>query len=623
MATIETAEKGEENKEEERVKTKLSSLTEDQRKNIVTKWVKKFKRDRDFRKPYQEKWLRMWKLYRAFRDKTNYAYDTNLMPPIAFEIVETVKPRLAAAKMNVRILPRFKKDLKSTSLESWDDKIKYDLDHMGFADKKIDWVTSQLIFGNGVIQLMWKGEDPFMSMPDLWLFYPDSEATSLNDSRHESLLVYKRKEIIEEEEEKRGANKLYENLDKVANKKITDDPRKERYEINTKKMGQVAKGGEEEGSTSEEKMEEEKLELIQIWDHEEDLLMVIANQTELIRYEETPYLNINQGRLFIDLPDHSVPWELWAIGHIEPVETTILEIADSRNQAMDDIVFNLDPIRKIRKASHLKADDIKYEPGAVWLLDKADDAVVERPPDISREWIDKDEVLRREIQTTLAISEYAMGLPKSAQEAQGKVELLLMQTSIRFSLLLRQLEIAMTQIVNNLIGLNSEFLTEDKEYRLIGKEIDFKTFTQKDKEIQVDAIVEIDPAPDDTPEKKKEDVLRLYRIFVAEDKPDPANPEELAQWKTKKRTLQKMILEEFGKEQYEDLIIGLEKKEKTEEAVPAANPQTPPEMPIIPGAGPMIPAAPGTAPMPAAIPQDQSRIKEILKKIPLLNRITK
>lgn len=586
---------------------------------LVEKWKKRFNRAENFRKPKQQAWLRFYKLYRAYKDKTSYAYKTRLMPPIAFEIVETVKPRLSSAKMNVRILPRGKNDIDSPAIESWDDLIKYDLDAIKFDDRKIDWINSSLIYGNGVAGLTWNpGEeedgDPYLEIQDLWLFYPDPEATSFQDSKWEIVQLFKTNEQLKKEEEKRGENKIYKNLEGLENKKITNDPRKERYEINTKKMGQIDIGGTTKegeplsGTSTDEKMEEEQVELWQIWDHEEDKLIVIANREKLLREDENPYLKINGGRIFIDLPDHALLWELWAIGHIEPVETTIHEVADSRNQAMDNITFNLDPIKKVRKDAHLTADDLITGPGAIWELKRADDVITERPPDISKEWIEKDEVLRREIQTALAISEYAMGLPKGPQEPMGKVELLLMQTNIRFSLLLRQLEIAMTQLVNNLIELNDEFLTEDKAYRLIGDEVSFKDFKQDDKKIKVDAIVEIEAKVEKTPEQRKVEAIELYKIFVAEDKPDPEDVEAIKQWKIRKRALQKVILEQFDMEQYEDLILG--PKEKVEKKAP----ELPPELP------PAIPAAPTPGVIPPEMP---AGIKGLIAKIPLLNRIVK
>lgn len=605
----------------------------DEETKLIEKWKKRFEKAKNFRRPYQQAWLRYYQLYRAYKSRTKYAYGTKLMPPIAFEIVETVKPRLTGAKMNVRILPRSKEDINSPSLEKWDDLIKYDLDTIEFSRKKKHWIGSTLKYGNGIVQLTWNpGEeedgDPDLEVQDLWLFYPDPEATDLQkDSKYEIVLLYKKKEQILKEEEARGENKLYKNLECVDNKKITDDPRRERYQINTKKMGQIdvgettAEGESKSGTGLTEKIQEEAVELWQIWDHEEDRLIVIANQAVLIRDDENPYLNINNGRVFIDLPDHILEWELWAIGHLEPVETTIHEIADSRNQAMDDIVFSLDPIRKTRKDAHLTADDIVYEPGAIWELKRADDVITERPPEVSRAWLEKDEVLRREIQTSLALSEYAMGLPKSTTEPMGKVELLLMQTNIRFSGLVDQFSDSMTRVVNNLIELNQEFLTKDKAYRLIGDEVSFKEFKQEDKKVKVDAIVEIAPKVEKSPEQRKIEAIELYKIFVAEDKPDPGDAEAVKQWRTRKRTLQKMILEEFGKEQYEDLILGIEKKEeeKASKEAPAGPPAEAPASPI--GMPPGMPPGAPTESPPIAIPP--TGIRGLITKIPLLKRIVR
>jgi len=621
--------------EKEEKQTGLAGMSDEDRKEIVEKWNKRFKKSKDFITPYREKWLRMYKLYRAYRDESKYAYQTNLLPPIAFEVVETVKPRLSAAKINVRIIPREKNDINSESLNAWDDLIKYDFDVTTFSDTKIDWINSTLQFGDGILGLVWKNSkdekndgDPFMWVQDLWLFFPDPEATDLQkDSRYEIILSYKTKSELEKEESERGESKIYLNLENVSDKMITDDPRKERYSINTKKMGQIATGKAGEGTETDDKMADvKKLELLQIWDHEYDRLIVIANQTELIRYEDNPYKPINKGRIFIQLSDHSVLWDLWSIGHIEPIETTINELADSRNQAMDDIVFTLDPIRKVRKDSHIKADDIVYAPGAVWELKRADDVVTERPPEVSREWIAKDEILRKEIQSSLAISEYAMGMPQGKQEAMGKVQLLLMQTNIRFSVLVRQLETAITKLVNNLIELNQEFLTEEKSYRLVGKEVAFKDFKDEDKKVIVDAIVDIEPQVEKTPDQRKDEIFMLYKIFIAEDKPDANDLNEVERWKVRKKVLQKMILEACDKEQYEELILGLEdQKEKVEEKVvePAPIPSA-----VQPGGVPVVPQG-QTQPI-ALIPRmggqgeavPQSPPGEALgAKIPFLKRI--
>ncbi|MCA9372458.1 hypothetical protein KC726_06330, partial [Candidatus Woesebacteria bacterium] len=87
--------------------------------------------------------------------------------------------------------------------------------------------------------------------------------------------------------------------------------------------------------------QEKQLELWECWDYEEDQLVVIANGEVVIRDDENPYLDVNNGHIFVDLPDMSLLWEFWATGHVEPVESTIMEIADLRNQRMDDVVLML------------------------------------------------------------------------------------------------------------------------------------------------------------------------------------------------------------------------------------------------------------------------------------------
>lgn len=565
----------------------LDDMTEEEQQSIVTAWVKKFNRSDENRRPYLANCLRWYKLYRALREKTNYAYDTSLMPPIAFEIVETVKPRLAAANINTHIFPRMEDDIDSPSLKAWGDLVKYDLDITDFKNKKIDLISAVLEFGFVVAMVAWKagcdGEDgdPDLIIWDLWLTYWDPETTDLSvDSKYEIFRAFKTKESILREEKKRKI-KLYntENLKKLNNKTI-DDPRKERYEINTKRMGMITAANKvqpaDAGDNTGEKIQDQKLDLYQIFDHEYGKLIVIGNGEQLLRYEDTPYARVNKGRICLNMVDHKVPWELVGIGHIEPVESTIYEIADSRNQAMDDITMFLDPIIKIKKGSGVTKDDIIFGPGEVWELRNTNDVTIERNSEISRVWVEKDNILHKDIQTALAISEYAMGLPQSTQEPGNKVELLLLQTNIRFSLLLQQFESFMTKLVNILIEMNQEFLTQEKAFRLLGDkfEAQFKKFAARDKDVKVDAIVEIKPKPSQTPQQEKAELLGMYKLFVTDERPDGNNPQEVISWKKKKRVFQKMILEKTDYNQYADEILGPNiEEESVRQQDPIPNPE--------------------------------------------------
>jgi len=617
---------------EEKITTPTEYSPTEAEEKLIAKWKKRFKRAKEFHDPYRAKWLRLYKLYRALREQSNYAYKTRLMPPIAFEIVETVVSRLGSAKRKTRILPREKKDIESKSLQSWDDLVNYDFDIIDLVKKLPMWTHSSTLFGNGIVKLAWKVEketgedgkpvilfdDPNMSIVDLWDFLPSDETTDLQEDCPWLIhRIIKPKARIKKEEEARGENKIYKNLEYVEDKKV-DDWKKERYEVNTLKMAQIAGGEQNENQQAqgesiklEEKSKDEKqTEIWECWDFEENKLVVIMNQEILTRDDENPYLKVNKGRIFVDLPDMPLNWEFWATGHLEPVETTIHEIADLRNQRMDDVVLMLDPVVKIKKDSGISKDDIIFGPGEIWELRRTDDAVIERPPEISLMGINEDKLMRDEISRTLALGEYMQGMPQSGDEPMGKVAMLLGQSNLRLGMNANRIGTALTQVANILIDMNREFIDKDKLYRIVGEEVEFKEFKTADKKVKVDAIVEVEPIIPPDKQARIAEIFLLYDKFVAEDKPDPNNPDEVKQWQRRKRAIQEMILEELDKEQYKELMLGKEEEEPSEaakeEKQPAEAPVSPP-VGTLPPEGGMMPAAGG--------------IRQRLQKIPLLGRM--
>lgn len=606
---------------EEKISTEKNYQPTPEEEKLLTKWKARFKRAKEFREPYQAKWLRMYQLYRAYQRKQNYAYNTRLMPPIAFEIIKTVVSRLATAKRKTTIIPRHQEDVNSKSLGSWGNLVNYDFDIIDLIKRLPNWIESSVLYGNGIVKLAWKVlsrngkvvyDDPTMGLVDLWELLPAPETVDDLQDGCPWLIhrIVKRKEKIEKEENARGEDKIYKNLE-FCEPKIVEDWKRERYEINGKKMSQVDGGTKRDGG--EEKIvpaksdTEKQLELWECWDYEEDKLVVICNGEIVIRDDENPYLGVNNGHIFVDLPDMPLLWEFWATGHIEPVETTIYEIADLRNQRMDDVVLMLDPVVKIRKDSGITKNDIIFSPGATWELRKMDDVVIERPPEISLMGVNEDKIMRDEISRTLALGEYMQGQPQSPDEPVSKVAVLLGQSNLRLSMNAQNIAVALTQVANILIQLNQEFVTEDKLYRLVGKEVSFEEFKKDDKKVVVDAIVEVEPVipPDKT--TRLNQVLLMYDKFIAQDKPDPNNPEEVTRWLKRKRELQKMILEELDKEEYIDVLLGPEAEAK---ALPQTNNAQAPVMPSEGQTPPTGPVAPGS-----------NKIRELIGKIPGFNKI--
>lgn len=560
-------------KEKEEVSKSETYSPTDSESELVEKWKKRFTRAENYLRPYRGKWLRMYKLYRAYQEKVNYAYQTRLMPPIAFQIVETVASRMVTAKRKTRVLPRERKDVNSKSIQAWDDLVNYDFDTMKLQKKLPRWIKSAITFGNGIGMVTWLTDssidydDPFFTVCDLWDIMPAPETEDLEEDCPWLIRrIVKSKDKIEREEKGRGDDALYKNVNFLQPKQI-EDWKQQRYDINVKKMGQIQSSESKVQSDSVIKVSSEKYErekLVEMWecyDFESGKLVTIGNREILMRNDDNPYQEVNNGRIFLNLADHEVNWEMWAIGHIEPVETTIVEIADLRNQRMDDVILMLDPVIKIRKDSGISKNDIIFAPGAKWELRKMDDVVVERLPDISLMGVNEERMLHDEIEKTLAISEYVQGIPQSSNEPVGKVAMLIGQSNLRLSTFAQNLSESLTRLANILIEMNQEFIEEDKLYRVVGDDVSFKEFTSADKEIKVDAVVAVDPVIPPDQQTRLNQVLLLYDKLVAQDKPDPANVDEFAQWKKRKRVIQEMILEEMDKEAYRAVLLGEEKNE--------------------------------------------------------------
>lgn len=620
MAEANPANESKDKSSEQKISGQYSPSADEQA--LIEKWRKRFNRADEFLRPYRAKWLRMYKLYRAYQEKANYAYQTRLMPPIAFQIVETVVSRIAVAKRKTRVLPRDRKDAESKAIQSWDDLVNYDFDAIKLQKKTPRWLRSTTTYGNGIGKVTWvvdeaaRYDDPFLTICDLWDILPAPETEDLQEDC--PWLIHrltKLKDQLEREEKARGDNPIYKNLEFVQPTQV-EDWKKERYEINQKKIGQIqsTESKETAGATIKvvgEKYEKEKqLELWECWDFEEGKLVTIANREILIRDDANPYRKVNNGRIFINLPDHELNWEFWAVGHIEPVETVIVEIADLRNQRMDDVILMLDPVIKIRKDAGISKNDIVFAPGAKWELRKMDDVVVEKLPDVNFSGINEEKMLRDEIERTLAISEYSQGMPKSATEPLGKVAMLISQGNLRLSSLAQNLAYALSQLANILIAMNQEFLGEDKLYRVVGDQVSFKEFKIQDKEVKVDAIVEVEPVVPPDQDTRLNQAMLLYTKFVAEDKPDGSDQAEVAAWKKRKRLIQEMILDEMGKSAYRNLLLG--------------SGETAPEKPQQPPAPPKPPQ-----PLPAPVPELQAEttpakapnfLQKLLSKLPFIGK---
>ena len=149
---------------------------EEKENKLLSLWKGRFDRAEKYRNAHIDRMMRMYKLYRAYRDANNYAYGTSIMPPKGFEIIETIKPRLSSAEIEIDLQPTKEAYVNDPLIKDWETLIEYNLsvlgDKTGFDDIKISWITAMLLYGNGVVQLSWSGDEnghPYAEVVDNFL----------------------------------------------------------------------------------------------------------------------------------------------------------------------------------------------------------------------------------------------------------------------------------------------------------------------------------------------------------------------------------------------------------------------------------------------------------------------
>jgi len=533
-------------------------------------WKSTFERVKNNRQPFEDKWNRQYSLYRAYRllDE-KYRYKSRTLPPIGFQIIETIKPRLASLKTQIKFFNVTGQE--QTQLDEWDNLINWQLEENEFADKKIEWIHNALLYGDGYLLVTWneKEQRPEIQVLDGYLLYWDTSVTDHKDARFLIRTTYKTKEKIKSVPK--------DIVDALTPKGETNykDPRSYRYELEQKIMGIIDDTKTEPSDSGEtQDKNEHYYEVMEVFDFINKKRIVYIDREK--KHEENT--DITQEN-FVNIKAIKQPHTFYGMGILEPVETLIYQIADNRNQAFTNMALTNNPVVKKRRTANINTDDIIFEPGSVWDMDRVDDVVVDRPPEISKQWLDQDAMLYKEIENTLALSEYMRGAPASSSEPIGKVELLLMQSNIRLSLLVRQYENAIADLVNIMVKLNKEKLNTSYQ-KIFFKDGEIQTiqFNQEMKDRDLIAEIKVDIKPEKNAQVRKQEAMELWNMFVTNNQPQ--TPEEAEKLQKIKQVLIRAILEEFDKDEYARLFET--EKTPTEQSVQQIQPAQTEQQPTVP-----------------------------------------
>lgn len=147
-----------------------------------------------------------------------------------------------------------------------------------------------------------------------------------------------------------------------------------------------------------------------------DSLVVIADKDVVLRNSVNPYAQILDERIpFVPIVGSIIGQEMWPVGDIEPAESLFNELNDTRNQRMDTVTLNIDPMKLVLRAANIDEKDLVARKG--WIVkSNLPNGVTVIPPDMAgvKAATDEETIIRGDIQQVAGVIDFGQNTPVQA-----------------------------------------------------------------------------------------------------------------------------------------------------------------------------------------------------------------
>lgn len=436
-------------------------LREDKALNLVKE---RFNVSKSYTTPYFSKFQRFYTLYRSYLEKGRLPWKSNLMIPKAFEIVETVAPRIAQAQRVWEVLPVEGMDVGNA--EAYTELLKFQFQQSGFEEVLEEVSKEMLIYGTGVMKVSWNGKTPQAEVVDIFDFFPDPKAR--NDQEFLYAIHRVQRDISDLRANANYDKKAIALLEKKG-EKATDDSqeRKQRLAID----GVTAMDGS--------RKRYEVLEYHGMFEDEdgnEKLHCITVCGDVVLRLDVSPYPWIP----FVVINDQKIPHELYGIGEIEPIESLQNELNDVRNQRMDNIKLNLNTMFKVVNGGVQFEDELVSRPGGLIHLTRPDGLLPNDRSPIPAESFTEESVIKSDMERATGVNSAVAGaltspmggtqggvLNRTATGYQGAIN----QGDKRFSAKVNQVKRGLIKVGRMYLECDQLFMTKAQVVRIIGEDM--------------------------------------------------------------------------------------------------------------------------------------------------------
>lgn len=437
----------------------MAKLNKKQNSDLVNSVLVKYQKSLNFQQPYFTKFNEYYKLYRSIIDSSmqNYNGRANLFVPLIYSTIETIMPRMVGSKPKITSIPREPNDINNA--EAVSKLMDYQWDMMDMKVKVKNWVKQCLLYGVGVMKLVWDFDRPVATQVDLFDIYVDPYADNIKNAEY----------VI---------HRVERNIDELKNNPLYNIPREIVAEVSSDeyKVQRDSITGVSKPSKSNEKL----VELFEYWGKydfgagEEEAVCVVANRKYIIRLEPNPYLH---GRKpFISLHDIQMPHEFWSIGEVEPLTYLQYELNDIRNQRMDNVTLILNRMWKVSKGADVEESELVSQAGGVVHVGDMNGLEVIQTPDVTASSYNEETYVKDDAKTASGVNDFISGSPGNSKNQSSigndtATGIMLLQEAgnARFKYKMDNLEDSLREFGKQLISLDQQYLTEDIKVRVLGE----------------------------------------------------------------------------------------------------------------------------------------------------------
>lgn len=430
-----------------------------------------------FRQLKFRQWLR---LFHRIPDQ-KAAFRSNLFIPMAFQLVETILPRMIANDPSFRFEPRRQEDSENNeAVEQMSSLIKYQLKRADFFKKLTMWAKDTLMFGTGILKIWWERNDakeindPSVEVVDLLDFYPDPKAVSIEGGDfmiHRSIVpLTMLKKAVDS-----SGKKVYHNLDAIK-ENSNEEASNKIFMTNDRSMTVGDIDARLVLGTPYRQSVTRQVEVMEYWgiygEEDEEWIITVANRNKVIRAEKNMYPN--GQRPFIKMEIDPNNFLFYGTGIIDPIEGLQNAQNDVRNLRIDNANLINNKTFLVLKDADVNETELVSRPGGVIYQGVPGGVSILETPDIMQSAYQEEAMIKQDAQETVGISDIINGqlqdtngdrtdtLNRTAKGAQIAVE----QAGSRFKYYLGNMEDALKELGKRMYEYNQEFLSEERVIRV-------------------------------------------------------------------------------------------------------------------------------------------------------------